>query len=90
MRQCAKVYFQLKMEIQNGQKKVQQGTEGSNSTLSHLWGPLYISNKDFAQPGTIQFDFLDFKRFPWFPGNGGSCFHRFPLKQILKYCTRFF
>jgi len=23
MRQCAKVYFQLKMEIQNGQKKVQ-------------------------------------------------------------------
>ena len=43
MRQCAKVYFQLKMEIQNGQKKVQQGTEGSNSTLSHLWGPLYIT-----------------------------------------------
>jgi hypothetical protein len=32
MRQCAKVYFQLKMEIPNGQKKVQQGIEGSNST----------------------------------------------------------
>jgi hypothetical protein len=32
MKQCAKVYFQLKMEIQYGQKKVQQGIEGSNST----------------------------------------------------------
>jgi hypothetical protein len=32
MRQCAKVYFQLKMAIPNGQKKVQQGIEGSNST----------------------------------------------------------
>ena len=32
MRQCAKVYFQLKMEIQNGQKMVQQGTEGTYST----------------------------------------------------------
>jgi hypothetical protein len=30
MRQCTKVYFQLIMEIQNGQKKVQQGIEGSN------------------------------------------------------------
>jgi hypothetical protein len=32
MRQCAKVYFQLKMEIQNGQKIVQQGIEGTNCT----------------------------------------------------------
>ena len=32
MRQCAKVYFQLKMEIQNGQIKVQQGIEGLNRT----------------------------------------------------------
>jgi len=30
MGQCAKVYFQLKKEIQNGQKKVQQEIEGSN------------------------------------------------------------
>jgi hypothetical protein len=32
MRQCAKVYFQLKNKIQNGQKKVQQGIEGTNCT----------------------------------------------------------
>jgi len=32
MRQHVKVYFQLIKEIQNGQKKVQQGIEGSNST----------------------------------------------------------
>jgi hypothetical protein len=32
MRQCAKAYFKLKKEIQNGQKKVQQGIEVSNST----------------------------------------------------------
>jgi hypothetical protein len=32
MRQCAKVYFQLIMEIPNGWKKVQQGIEGTYST----------------------------------------------------------
>jgi hypothetical protein len=32
MGQYAKVYFQLKMEIQNGQNKVQQGIEGTNCT----------------------------------------------------------
>ena len=32
MRQYVKVYFQLIMEILNGQKKVQQGIEGTNST----------------------------------------------------------
>ena len=33
MRQCAKVYFQLKNEIQNGQNKVQQGIERSDSRI---------------------------------------------------------
>jgi hypothetical protein len=32
MRQCAKVSFQLKKEIQNGQKKVQLEIEGSKSS----------------------------------------------------------
>jgi hypothetical protein len=32
MRQCANVYFKLKKEIQNWQKKVQQGIEGTYST----------------------------------------------------------
>ena len=34
-------------------------------------------------------NFFDRQRFACFPGNGGSCYHRVPFMQILKYRSTF-